>query len=68
MKISDKDKVNHYINNLAQASIWNDKLKPLKDKVEQVKNDVSFVIFCQHHHDNWRVDINVLNDYFIINS
>lgn len=68
MHVSDKDKVNHYVNNLAMASMWNDKLKPLLEKVEQVKNEVSFIIFCKHWHDNGRQDVAVLNDYFKINK
>lgn len=68
MQVTNKDKVNHYVNNLELASFKNEKLTDLYNKVDKVKNEVSFIIFCIDNHDNERMSINELERYFIINK
>lgn len=68
MKISDNNKVNHFVNNLALVSNFNEEYKELHKKVLEVKEEVSFRIFCIHNFDNDNQSVDTLKNYFIINK
>jgi len=68
MKISDNNKVNHFVNNLALVSNLNEEYKELHKKVLEVKEEVSFRIFCIYNFDNDNQSVDIIKQYFIINK
>lgn len=64
MEISNDNKVNHYINNLAMCSNLNEEYNNLHRKVSEVKDDVSFIAFCILNFDEWKIKIETLKEYF----
>lgn len=64
-KTTNQDKVNHYVNNLAQyISFWEIDFLDLHNKVQEVKNDPKFHEFCIKKFDEWKIQVKILYDYF----
>ena len=65
LKITNQDKVNHYVNNLAQyIQLWDDSFLELHINVQEVKETQAFKQFCIEKHDAWKITVNTLNLFF----
>ena len=64
-KISNKDKMNHFVNNLAQyIMLWDKNYLDLYWKVQKVKWKKDFKDFCVQSHNDWKSSVDELYNYF----
>ncbi len=65
MKTTNQDKVNHYVNNLAQYVMsWATEFIELYSDVNKVKNTEKFQDFCIQMHNEGKIQVKILYDYF----
>ena len=63
IKFNNEEKVQHFVNNLAQLNVFNT-YKDLYKKVEKVKNKPNFKKFCIKKFDEWEIKVRTLYLYF----
>jgi len=65
IKVTDNDKVNHYLNNLAsKINFWENSYIWLYEDIQKVKDTKKFKEFCIQKHDQWHLQIWVLYLFF----
>ena len=64
-KITDQDKVNHYVNNLSQyIMLWEMSFWKLYSDVKKVQKNPKFHEFCIEKYNEWKIQVKILYDYF----
>lgn len=63
-----QQKVNHYILNLQVWAVISKEKQELLEKVMEVKDQVSFILFCEDRFDRQKFSTDYLEEYFIINK
>ena len=69
IKITDQDKVNHFVNNLAQyIMLWEMTFWKLYSDVKKVQNDPKFKEFCIEKYNEWHISVKTLELFFKKNT
>lgn len=65
MKVTVQDIKDHYLGNLQQLALFGECVE-LRWKVKKVKDKKDFVDFMVKKYNQWEVQVNVLDMYFVI--
>lgn len=67
MKVTVEDIKNHYLGNLEQLSLFWECVE-LWSKVKKVRDRKDFVDFMVRKYNQWELQVNILEMYFIIRA